>query len=108
MPCDANPGADARHEVNEPGSSSLLIETVLYLRTRRQSDEKPPNLAQTLSFLSPNLGQTLSFLRSKKNKETKNGKGLGGQRPPDIVPGTASRAAGALGGPSPSCGLRFL
>ena len=49
---------------------------------------------------------TLSFLRSKINKQ-KTG-GFGGATPPIIVPGTASRAAGSRGGPSPSCGLRFL
>ena len=31
--------------------------------TGRQYHKKPPNLAQTLSFLSRNLAQTLSFLK---------------------------------------------
>ena len=53
------------------------------LGTGRQYHKKPPDLAQTLSFLSRNRAQTLSFLRSKIKK--KQG-GSGGQRPPDVVP----------------------
>ena len=65
--------------------------------TGRQYDKKPPNLARTLSFLSRNLAQTLSFLRPKITTQKKTG-GFGGQRPPDLVPGTAEGACGALGG----------
>ena len=70
------------------GESRKLLEAPI---TGRQYDKKPPNLAQTLSFLSRNLAQTLSFVRPQIKKRG----GSGGQRPPDIVPGTAEGAEGA-------------
>ena len=53
--------------------------------------KKPPNLGQTLSFLSQNRAQTPTFLKPKFKKSSETG-GLEGRSPPDgVVPPPLSK-----------------
>ena len=61
-------------------------------------------LLPDLTHSDVTIDQNVPKTTLKMDKKTE--AGFGGQRPSDIVPGTASCAAGARGGSSPSC--RFL
>jgi len=77
---------DVRTDVRTEFCKDLRLDVRMDVRedvlTGRQYHKKPPNLAKTLSFIRP-------------TKKTKSRGGSGGQRPPDIVPGTAGGAEGA-------------
>ena len=69
--------------------------------TGRRSDKKPPNLAQTLSFLSHHLAQTQNFLIQKFKKQNRShnqkawrSRGVqGGGSPPEGGPSLPFQAA---------------
>jgi len=64
-------------------------------RTGRQSDKKPPNFAQTLSFLSPNQqkrSRNQQKIRSQNSKKYPKRGGSGGRQPPPTVAWEPPRA----------------